>query len=147
MLASIKVMIFYIYMVFGYLIGLLSMFYVCTVSTANDETAVNFDVKCSTCDAVARCLDAFLIIIIVRSLEMKPHSATLPCFCPKRDQPKPSWSRFCKCCYHDPVESSGIDAVAKNEIENGTTISSIRTTFTSLNSWAEQYPSEQGNSE
>ena len=45
MLASIKVMIFYIYMVFGYLIGLLSMFYVCTVSTANDETAVNFDVK------------------------------------------------------------------------------------------------------
>ena len=147
MLLRIKVMMFYIYMLFGYMIGLLLMMYICDVSKANNVTAVNIDVAYSTCSVSFRCLDVYLIIIIVRSLEMKPHSATLPCFCPKRGQPKPSWSRFCKCCYHDPVESSGIDAVAKNEIENGTTISSIRTTFTSLNSWSEQYPSEQGNSE
>ena len=138
-------------MVFGYLIGLLSMFYVCTVSTANDETAVNFDVKCSTCDAVARCLDAFLIIIIVRSLEMKPYSATFPCFCPKKDQPKLSWSRFSQGWYHDPVltsdivVSSEIDAVGKNKIENGK-LSSGRTTLNALNSWAEN-PSRKSISE
>ena len=84
MLSRIKVMMFYIYMLFGYMIGLLLMMYICDVSKANDVTAVNIDVAYSTCSVAFRCLDVYLIIIIVRSLEMKPYSATLPCFCPER---------------------------------------------------------------
>ena len=121
------------------------------ISTIVVLVMINFDVKCSTCDAVARCLDAFLIIIIVRSLEMKPYSATFPCFCPKKDQPKLSWSRFSQGWYHDPVltsdivVSSEIDAVGKNKIENGK-LSSGRTTLNALNSWAEN-PSRKSISE
>ena len=135
---------FYIYMVFGYMIGLLLMMYICDVSKANDVTAVNIDVAYSTCSVAFRCLDVYLIIIIVRSLEMKPYSATLPCFCPKRGQPKPSWSRFCKCCYHDPVLTSDIVCLLKStrwpKMKLKTvTMSSGRTTLNALNSWAEKF--------
>ena len=138
-------------MLFGYMIGLLLMMYICDVSKANDVTTVNIDVAYSTCSVSFRCLDVYLIIIIVRSLEMKPYSATFPCFCPKKDQPKLSWSRFSQGWYHDPVltsdivVSSEIDAVGKNKIENGK-LSSGRTTLNTLNSWAEN-PSRKSISE
>ena len=135
-LSRIKVMMFYMYALFGYIIGLLLMMYICDISTANDETGINIVAAYSGCNFVFRSLDLFLIVIIVRSLEMKTYSATLPCFCPRNDQPESSCSRFFKGCCHDPEKSSGIDASDQNKTEQGD-VSPVRTTFTSINSWSE----------